>query len=45
VDFDFDDPGEQDFHIIKALCQRFLDGANFDSSNFADAIIEKVLLW
>jgi BCCIP len=42
VDFDFDDPAEPDFHIIKALCQKLRDGGDFDSSTFADAIIDKV---
>ena len=41
VEFDFDDPEEGDFHIAKALCQRALDGADIDSSSFADILIDK----
>lgn len=42
VDFDFCDPEESDFHIIKAMVHRYLDGAEFDSSELADNLIEKV---
>jgi hypothetical protein len=42
VDFDFCDPSESDFHIVKALVQRMLDGADFDSSAFTDLFIDQV---
>ena len=45
VDFDFDDPAESDFHIVKTLVQQSLDGADFDSSGLADVLIDKVRMW
>ena len=42
VEFDFGDPSEPDFHIIKSLLQRFLDADELDSSALADMIIDEV---
>ena len=44
VEFDFGDPEEEDFHIVKALLQRYLHDPNFDSSTMADIIVDKVRL-
>lgn len=42
VDFDFCDPAEEDFHIIKALVHKMVDGKDFDSSVLSDLIISDV---
>lgn len=42
VDFDFCDPSEEDFHIIKALVHKMADGKDFDSSVLSDQIISDV---
>lgn len=42
MEFDFGDPSEPDFHIIKSLLQRFLDADELDSSALADMIIDEV---
>jgi BCCIP len=42
VAFDFAHAAETDFHVIKALLQRYLDGAELDSSQLADALICEV---
>lgn len=42
MEFDFGDPSESDFHIIKSLVQRYLDAEDLDSSALADLIIDEV---
>jgi hypothetical protein len=42
VELEFDDPCEDDFHIVKALCQPYLGGADLDSSALSDAIVDQV---
>lgn len=42
MEFDFCDPKEEDFHIIKALVHKMLDGKDFDSSVLSDLIISDV---
>eukprot|EP00892_Ulva_mutabilis_P007674 jgi/Ulvmu1/5279/UM022_0073.1 len=39
VEFDFCDPADGDFHIIKALVSKLDDGNDFDSSAMSDLII------
>jgi hypothetical protein len=44
VDFEFGDPEEGDFEIIKALTQHYVDIPNFDCVSFSDIITDKVWL-